>query len=309
MNLTNLRYFLAAAEEQHFGRAARRLGLSQPALSRQIVNMEDNLGFALFDRQRRGVKLSKAGEVFLQHVRQINEAYDRACDHARNVATGEVGRLRIGITDFSLSYDFVTASFSRFRTMSPKISLDLVVAWFSSLQKTAILEKKVDGGFLYLYGDTRLPELDYLELGEESLLLAVPPSHPYANLRKLTVDHLTNEPFVWLRSDLFPERVQQVRSACRNANFDPRIVQEGPTESALLRLVSIGMGFALVRASLKQELPSNVTLRSVAKLQANLKFAFANHRDSRSPLLDEYIRLVEGLARGGAGKRTPRPQR
>jgi DNA-binding transcriptional LysR family regulator len=306
MHLTNLRYFMAAAEEEHFGRAARRLRISQPALSRQIVNMEDNLGFALFDRQRRGVKLSKAGEVFLQHVRQINEAFDRACEHARKVATGEVGRLRIGITDFSLSYDFVPASFSRFRNMSPGVNLDLVVAWFSSLQKTAILEKSVDGGFLYYFDDTRIPELDYLELGEENLLLAVPSSHPYARLRRVTVEHLLNEPFVWLRGDVFPERLEQLRSACRNANFVPRIVQEGPTEAALLRLVSIGMGFALVRSSLQKELPPKVTLRPVAKIQMNLKFGFAHHRDNLSPLLSEYIHLVGDLAQDKAGKRPSR---
>src|ERR1700730_6060869 len=115
MHLANLRYFLAAAEAQHCGCAVRRLRFSQPALSRQILNMEASLGFALFDRQRRGVRLSRAGEVFLQHARQISESYERAREHAENVARGEVGRLRIGLTDFSLSYDCVAASFPRFR--------------------------------------------------------------------------------------------------------------------------------------------------------------------------------------------------
>jgi DNA-binding transcriptional LysR family regulator len=303
MHLANLHYFLAAAEEQHFGRAARRLRISQPALSRQILNMEASLGFALFERQRRGVKLSKAGEVFLQHARQISESYERAREHATNVARGEVGRLRIGLTDFSLSYDFVAASFSRFRTMSPGINLDLAVAWSSMLQKEAILEKSIDGGFLYYFEDTRTPELEYSELAEEGLVLALPSSHPYARLRRVTIDHLLNEPFVWLRRDFFPERHEQLRSACREAQFTPRVVQEGPTEAALLRLVSIGMGLALVRSSLSKDLPRKVTLRRVSKLKMNLKFGFAHHRDNRSSLLTEYIQLVEALAQHDPSRR------
>jgi DNA-binding transcriptional LysR family regulator len=306
MHLANLRYFLAAAEEQHFGRAARRLRISQPALSRQILNMEASLGFSLFERQRRGVKLSKAGEVFLQHARQISEAYERAREHAKSVALGEVGRLRIGLTDFSLSYDFVAASFSRFRAMSPGINLDLAVAWSSMLQKEAIIEKSIDGGFLYYFEDMRTPELEYLELGEEGLLLALPPSHPYARLRRVTIKHLLNEPFVWLRRDVFPERLEQLRSVCREARFNPRIVQEGPTEAALLRLVSIGMGLALVRSSLSKDLPPKVTLRPVPKLQMALKFGFAHRRDNRSPLLTDYIRVVEALAQHGLGRRSQR---
>lgn len=306
MHLANLRYFLAAAEEQHFGRAARRLRISQPALSRQILNMEAGLGFALFERQRRGVKLSKAGEVFLQHARQISEAYERAREHAKNVTHGEVDRLRIGLTDFSLSYDFVAASFSRFRAMSPGVNLDLSVAWFSMLQKEAILEKSIDGGFLYYFEDMAVPELEYSELGQEGLLLALPSSHPFVHLRRVTTNHLLNEPFVWLRRDVFPERHEQLRSACRQAGFTPRIVQEGPTEAVLLRLVSFGMGLALVRSSLSKELPPKVILRPVSKLQMNLKFGFAHHRDNRSPLLTEYIRLVEALAQHAPSGRAQR---
>ena len=306
MTLGNLRYFLAAAEEQHFGRAARRLRISQPALSRQILNMEAGLGFALFERQRRGVKLSKAGEVFLQHARQISESYERACEHAMGVARGEIGRLRIGLTDFSLSYEFVAASLSRFRAMSPGINLDLAVAWSSTLQKEALLEKSIDGGFLYYYEDMGGPELEYSVLGEERTLLALPSSHPYARLRRVTINHLLNEPFVWLRRDVFPERHQQLVSACRRARFAPRIVQEGPTEAALLRLVSFGMGLALVRSSLLKELPPKVTLRPVSKLDAIAKFVFVHHRDNRSPVLTKYIGLVEALAQHEPSRRVKR---
>jgi DNA-binding transcriptional LysR family regulator len=306
MHLANLHYFRAAAEEQHFGRAAQRLRISQPALSRQILNMEASLGFALFERQRRGVKLSKAGEVFLQHARQISESYERALEHARGVARGEVGRLRIGLTDFSLSYEFVAESFSRFRAMLPTINLELAVAWSSTLQRDAILEKSIDGGFIYYFENRTTPELEYSELSEEGLLLALPSSHPYARLRHVTIKHLLSEPFVWLRRDVFPERLEQLRSACRQARFTPRIVQEGPTEAALLRLVSIGMGLALVRSSLSKDLPPNVTLRPVPKLKMSLKFGFAHHRDSRSPPLTEYIRLVEALAQNDPGRRAQR---
>jgi DNA-binding transcriptional LysR family regulator len=244
--------------------------------------------------------------VFLKYVREIGESYERACEHARNVARGEVGRLRIGLTDFSLSYDFVAASFSHFRATSPAVNLDLAVAWESTLQKKAIVEKSIDGGFIYYFEDRPMPELAYSELAEESLLLALPTSHPYARLNRVTIEHLVNEPFVWLRRDTFPERLEQLASACRRAGFNPRIVQEGPTEAALLRLVAIGMGLAVVRSSLSKDLPPKVTLKPVAKLQMKLKFGIAYRRDNRSRVLTEYIRLVEALAKQDPGKRANR---
>src|SRR5262245_53483072 len=126
MALRDLHYFIAAAKEQHFGRAAELLSISQPAMSRQIQDLEAEIGVVLFDRMSRGVQLSTAGQTLLDHAIQITLAYERACEHARRADRGETGRLRVGFNDFSISYELVPQCFKQFRSAYPGIRLDLI---------------------------------------------------------------------------------------------------------------------------------------------------------------------------------------
>src|SRR6202049_4625865 len=125
MELRHLRYFVAVGEEQHYGRAARRLRVAQPALSPQIQNLEDELGFKLFDRLPRGVKLSAAGKLFLEDARRILQEVNEAGRRAERVARGQSGTLRVGFTESASWRGVVPESFRRFREMHPDAELQL----------------------------------------------------------------------------------------------------------------------------------------------------------------------------------------
>src|SRR6201997_3264143 len=145
MELRHLRYFVAVGEEQHYGRAAERLGIAQPALSRQIQDLEKELGFPLFDRLPRGVKLSAAGKLFLSDARRILLEVEEAKLRAERVATGKAGTLRVGFVEALSWHGVVPDSFRRFRRRQPDVELDLH-PMLSNQQMEAVRCCKIDAG-------------------------------------------------------------------------------------------------------------------------------------------------------------------
>src|ERR1700734_574198 len=137
MELRHLRYFVAIGEAQHYGRAARSLRVAQPALSRQIQDLEQEVGFKLFERLRRGVKLSAAGQLFLADARRILQEVNEAAVRAARVARGQSGTLRVGFTESTSWRGVVPESFRRFREMQPDADLELQPA--ASLEQLAAL--------------------------------------------------------------------------------------------------------------------------------------------------------------------------
>src|SRR6476660_7686275 len=176
MELRHLRYFVAVGEEQHFGRAAARLHVAQPPLSRQIQDLESEMGFLLFDRLPRGVRLSAAGKVFLSDARRILEDVDQAERRAERIAHGKAGTLRIGIATALSWHGMVVDSFREFRRRQPDVEL-VVHHLLSVHQVDALLSGRLDAGF----AATITPwhkELAHWQFARERLLLAVPKSHP-----------------------------------------------------------------------------------------------------------------------------------
>ena len=148
MELRHLRYFVGVGEEQHYGRAAKRLGIAQPALSRQIQDLERELGFALFDRLPRGVKLSAAGKLFLDDARRILQHVDEARVRAERVASGKAGTLRMGFVESISWHGVVPDSFRRFRLRQPDAELELH-PMLSAQQAEAVRSGKLDAGFIF----------------------------------------------------------------------------------------------------------------------------------------------------------------
>src|SRR5882762_411329 len=146
MELRHLRYFVGVAEEQHFGRAAARLHVAQPALSRQIQDLERELGFLLFDRLPRGVRLNAAGKLFLSDARRILRDVDEARLRAERIAHGKGGTLRIGIATAVSWHGIVVESFRELRRWQPAVELELQHL-LSVDQVEAILSGRLDAGF------------------------------------------------------------------------------------------------------------------------------------------------------------------
>src|SRR5213592_4351805 len=148
MELRHLRYFVAVGEDQHYGRAAQRLRVAQPALSRQIQNLEEEIGFKLFDRLARGVKISAAGKLFLEDARRILQQVDEATKRARRVASGQSGTLRVGFVESISWHGVVPDSFREFRERQPDAELQLKPS--SSLEQTeAVHSGRLDAGFVF----------------------------------------------------------------------------------------------------------------------------------------------------------------
>ena len=294
MELRHLRYFVAIGEEQHYGRAARRLRVAQPALSRQIQDLEAELGFKLFDRLPRGVKLNSAGKLFLEDARRILQELREAALRAGRVARGRSGTLRVGFTENSCWRGVVPESFRRFRELQTNAGLQLQPS-ASVDQIEAIRSGRLDAGFVNFMPKSD-PELDQLLVAIQHVALAAPKGHPLARLKKLRLRDLTDAPFVWFPRWPSPAFYDRMMHECyRGGLKSPRIVQEGLNEATILSLVSSGLGVGWVLGTARWRCPETVVVLHVDDLKMPLTLALAWRRDNTSPLLANFIGDVRRL--------------
>jgi len=294
MELRHLRYFVAIGEEQHYGRAARRLRVAQPALSRQIQDLEEELGFTLFDRLPRGVKLSSAGTLFLEDARRILQEVGDAAARAARVANGRSGTLRIGFTENSCWRGVVPESFRRFRELQPDAELQLQQS-ASVEQIEAIRSGRLDAGFVNFMPKSDA-DLDQLLVARQHVELAAPRGHPLTKLKNIRLRDLTDAPFIWFPRWPSPAFYDRMMHECyRGGLKSPRIVQEGSNEATILSLVSSGLGVGWVLATARWRCPETVVVLPVADLNMPLSLALAWRRDNTSPLLSNFVDDVRRL--------------
>src|ERR1700736_1605494 len=299
MELRHLRYFVAVGEEQHYGRAASRLRVAQPALSRQIQDLEAEVGFKLFERLPRGVKLSAAGKLFLQDARRILQEVNEAAGRAGRVARGLSGTLRVGFTENASWRGVVPDSFRRFREQQPDAELQLQPAP-SLEQLEAIRSGRLDAGFVNFMPKSD-PELDQLPVAIQHVELAAPKRHPLAKLKKLRLRDLTDAPFVWFPRRQSPAFYDRLMHECyRGGLKSPRIVQEGLNEATILSRVATGLGVGWVLGSARWRCPETVAILPVVDLNVPLRLTLAWRRDNTSPLLARFIGEVKSLPEGRA---------
>jgi DNA-binding transcriptional LysR family regulator len=294
MELRHLRYFVAIGEEENYRRAAQRLNVAQTALSTQIQNLEAELGFKLFDRLPRGVKLSGAGQLFLEDARRILQQVSEASARAARVARGQSGTLRVGFTENASWRDVAPESIRRFRERQPDAELQLTPA--TSLEQIeAIRLGRLDAGFVFNMpkGDA---ELDYLPVAMQHVELAVPKGHALAKVKRLRLKDLVDAPFVWFprrESPAFYDRL--IHECFRGGLKSPRIVQEGLNEATILSLVSHGMGVGWVNGTARWRCPEGVVIVSIVDLDMPLPLALVWRKDNTSPLLRRFVDDVRGL--------------
>jgi len=294
MELRHLRYFVVVGEEQHYGRASRRLRVAQPALSRQIQDLEEEVGFKFFDRLPRGVKLSVAGKLFLEDARRILQAVSEATARAAHVARGQSGTLRVGFTENASWHGVVPDSFRLFREQQPDAELQLQPA-ASLEQLDAIRSGRLDAGFANFMPKVD-PELDQLAVAVHHLELAVPKRHPLTKLKKLRLRELTDALFIWFPRRASPAFYDRLMHECyRGGLKSPRIVQEGLNEATILSLVSTGLGVGWVLGSARWRCPETVAILPVVDLNVPLRLTLAWRRDNTSPLLARFIGEVKRL--------------
>lgn len=250
MELRHLRYFLQLAEELHFARAAKRLGISQPPLSQQIRQLEEELGVPLFERTSRRVALTAAGTLFLEQARRTVQQADRAVAVARRAARGEAGELAIGFNASAPLVPKVATAIYRFRETYPDVTLSLSEVAAAD-QTAAIADQSLDIGFMRGAVAPSLPSaLTATLLLRERLFVALRRSHPLADKDRLVLADLSGEAIVAYASDR-GGFTGEVFTLLRNAGVEPRLGQSVHELSTLVGLVAAGVGIAIVADSLR----------------------------------------------------------
>jgi DNA-binding transcriptional LysR family regulator len=290
MELRHLRYFVAVAEECHFGRAAARLRIAQPPLSRQIQALEAELGLTLFERTRRQVELTPAGTTLLAHARGIFEAVDLAVHEAQRASRGESGRIVVAYPS-TFAYSGLPELVRAFRTKFPTVELALREL-APQLQLDAIRDHAVDVGFVRAPVDE--PGLTTELVRSEPLVVALPSGHPLAARKSIALGLLAKEPFVLFPRVRGPGYFDQLIQMCRDAGFTPRIVQEAP-QLDIVSLVAAGLGVALLPESIRKIRRSGIVLRPlVGSPRTELLVAWMTRNPST--VLREFLDVVRRYA-------------
>lgn len=289
MDLRHLRYFVAVAEERHFGRAAKRLRIAQPPLSRQIHDLEAELGFALFDRSRRRVDLTPAGTVLLTHTRRVFAALELGVHEARRASKGELGRIVVGYLS-SLAYSGLTALLRGFRERYPTIEIALRELPPQE-QIDALKSGSIDVGFVRAPVEDAALESECVR--REALMAALPTDHPMASKKRIALHSLMNEPFVFFPRARAAAFFDHLMALCREAGFTPRIVQEAP-QLDVVSLVAAGFGVSILPSSLRNVLREGIVLLPiVGSPQTQLRVTW--RAENPSPAVREFVDVVRRI--------------
>jgi len=292
MELRHLRYFVGVAEEQHFGRAAERLRVAQPSLSRQIQDLESEMGFLLFDRLPRGVRLSAAGKLFLSDARRILQDVDDAKRRAERIALGKAGTLRIGIATAVSWHGLVVDSFREFRRRQPDVELELHHL-LSVHQIDAVLSGRLDAGFAASLTPWH-KDLAHWEFAQDRMLLAVPKGHHLTKREGIRLRDLRDMPFVWFPRWVNPVVYDRMMRACARGGLSaPRIVQEATDRDTNLGLVQCRIGIAWMTESTRWHCPRGIVLLPVVDMNVRLPFNLIWKKDNSSPLLQKFVAQVQ----------------
>lgn len=283
MEFRTLRYFSAVAEEMHFGRAAKRLHISQPPLSRQMMNLEEELEVALFDRSKRGVQLTPAGSLFLVEARKVISAVDAATTVARRAGRGEIGRLTVGFF-VAATYAVLPRVLRNFRQHSTDVSLVLKDMELPKVLE-GLIEGEIDVGFLRPPVTDRRISVEVLL--REPFVAVVPEGHKFSRRRQLHLRDFVDEEFVMF-APKWSVTYAQIVNACYAVGFQPRIVQEARRAETVIGLVSSGTGVALMPSTAQLLAMPGVSFRKVGGLPMS-ETAVAWRSDNSSALLRTFL--------------------
>lgn len=285
-----LRYFVAVAEELHFGRAAERVLVTQPALSRQIADLEEQLGVGLFRRTSRSVRLTDAGAALLVEARRALAQAERAVEAARRAGRGEVGRVRVGFLA-SACNSVLPPVVAQFRVRFPAVTLDLE-GLLDGEQLRRVAEGELDVGFVRTPpADPALPSEVVLR---EPLAVALPVGHRLAGATELELRALAEEPFIlWPRAEA-TESYDSILAACREAGFSPQIALHLADAPAILGMVAVGLGVTILAHSYRVLGRDGVTFVPLAALTSNLRVVWA--LDQFTPPVARFLDVVREVA-------------
>jgi DNA-binding transcriptional LysR family regulator len=288
IDIKPLRYFVTLAETRHFGRAAARLHLSQPPLSRQLASLESALGVKLLERNPRMVTLTAAGERFLADAKAILAAVEQAGRNARAAGRGEAGSLSLGFTMYA-TYSIIPAYAKRFSAAYPDVELRLreVVSHDLAAQ---VLDGRVDAAVAM--AGSQHGDLSSRVVLREPLCVALSRQHPRARARSaLRIGQLAGEPFVMTSAEVAPALRASIAAHCRQAGFEPMVRLEVQLQQTVLNMVDEGAGVALVPASMRKSRLPGVAFRPLANAPL-VELVLLWSPRNRNPCLVNFLALA-----------------
>lgn len=289
MELRHLRYFAAVAAELNFTRAAARLHVAQPALSRQIRQLEDELGVALLTRSSRGVQLTKAGADFLEEARALLSHSERIMQTARQ--TPAEPRINVGYI-WGLFHSFVPPWLESFRRHHPEVAAHLFDL-APMEQARGLLDGKLDVGFIGFAVEAAVPGLSQRKVGTCQFVAALPRNHSQARHAKVQLTALANDFFLGISEETYPGASRCAAEAFARAGFRPKFVQMVERGYTILGLVAGGCGVALVPSALRALPHAGVVFRPLAQPPTGDLF-LAWRADNKSPALQQFLEMSPG---------------
>ena len=292
MNFRKLRYFCTVASEGSISKAAEKLFVAQPALSRQISELEEELGTPLFNRLARGISLTAAGKIFLEDAEKLLAQMEQAKSRALLASQGKVGNLNIGLIEYFSWHRSVVQPIRLFREEHQDVSMQLST-WETSIDiQQRILDGELDCGFAFNrpMDDKRMQGFSVLSV---DFLLAVPANSPLAKRKSVRMSELAREPFVWIPREVSPLHYDRCLMLCNQAGFSPRIAQTATTESGRLSLVAAGVGCAIVTSAGVLWKPEQVALLNLSDVDLTINLELVWSHQNESPTLANFISAVK----------------
>jgi DNA-binding transcriptional LysR family regulator len=292
MELRQLRYFVAVAEELSFTRAAARLHMAQPPLSQQIAGFESELGLSLFHRTTRRIELTSLGRELLPEARAIVDSVERFSQRTEARRRGELGELKLSVIS-GLATSELAELLRGFRAENPGLKVSLEVhpsVW----QLQAFRDSTLDAGFL------SLPEQELMGLGairvlEGRMSLAVPKDHPLASKDRASWNDLDGQPMIWVEAgSIVGDYYSGLRKRCRQAGFEPQVTQYAPNGATQVWMVSAGLGIAPIHVTPKRHEWPGVRFLALPDDAPRHEVYFAWKKGAISPGLERFIAFVEG---------------
>jgi DNA-binding transcriptional LysR family regulator len=291
MELRHLRYFVAVAEEENVSRAALKLHVSQPGLSRQIRDLEDEIGFSLLERSAKSVRLTDAGKIFLVESRAVLQRAEEAVKNARVVATGERGEIHVGYAP-SLTVEILPPALRRFQEQFPKVRVAL-----HDLSTEEILAQ-LRSGKLQVALSVRPPRamlrgLQFAELARYPMCVAIAPGHPFARARSVTLAQVTREPLIGYSRAEYPEYHESLAKLFAAIKDKPHFAEEHDGVTSLITAVEIGRGVALVPSCLACMAGPRLKLIPLKPAAGIIVVGAVSKSTARLPVVETFIAAMK----------------
>jgi DNA-binding transcriptional LysR family regulator len=293
MELRHLRYFVAVADELNFTRAAEKLHLAQPSLTRQIHILEEELNVRLFDRSKNQVSLTPEGKSFLVDARRLVAASLESIKSVQRLSRGESANLNLGYL-FKFNFDLLPATLKTFYNSSPDIAVNLF-DMSPAEQLIALEARKIDLGFVGLRptgGNKHSASLVWECVAHHPVVAVLPAKHPLAKKSKVKITDLKAQFFVAMSEETHPGSREWLAGMCKSAGFTPRIIQDVSIEAGIMTFVAEGLGVTLAREQIKKLSHAGVVFRPVVP-PAQADYWIAWHRENQSQSLRQYVDIVK----------------